>query len=270
MTATAKVDTAAPSIAVDAPTSLSGTGNQYYDSGSKTLYYRSTATGSFRLNSTSSDTHTAVQTVTYPDLSGVSGWSTSGTDSSWSNSATSPAGQNITAIDKAGNSANDTITITDDTTGPSGHTITLTGPDEPYYSGGSVTFGLGNGSDGGAGLDLSSATVTRETGTLSGSSCSSFVADGGTFSSPDTAVTTGHCYRYTFTIADNVGNVSAAATATAKVDTDDPSVSLSDPGTPVAGSITLNATASDPSTDVEQVVFERAPAGGSTWTTDRH
>ena len=108
--------------------------------------------------------------------------------------------------------------------------------------------------------------MTRETGTLSGDSCSGFSADAGTFTSPDTSVSNGHCYRYTFRIADKVANLSAPVTATAKVDTDNPTVSLTDPGTPVAGTIALSATASDPSTDIQQVVFERAPAGGSTWT----
>src|SRR4029078_13478555 len=87
VTATAKGDTKAPSISVDGPTPLSGAANQHYDSGSQTLFYRSTATGSFRLNSTSSDTHTTVQTVTYPQLSGVFGWSTSASDSTWVNAA---------------------------------------------------------------------------------------------------------------------------------------------------------------------------------------
>ena len=43
--------------------------------------------------------------------------------------------------------------------------------------------------------------------------------DGGTYTSPDTSVTGGHCYRYSFTIADRVGNVSSPVTAAAKVDT---------------------------------------------------
>src|SRR6266542_3392214 len=51
------------------------------------------------------------------------------------------------------------------------------------------------------------------------------------------------------------------------VDTGDPSVTLTDPGTPLAGVVSLGASASDASTAVQQVVFERAPAGGSTWTT---
>ncbi|HEY3017207.1 MAG TPA: Ig-like domain-containing protein, partial [Gaiellaceae bacterium] len=94
-----------------------------------------------------------------------------------------------------------------------------------------------------------------------------FSADAGTFTSPDTSVSGGHCYRYTFTIADNVGNISTAVTATAKVDTEDPSVSLDDPGTPVAGGVSLSATASDGETNIQLVTFERAPAGTSSWTT---
>ncbi|HTL23333.1 MAG TPA: chitobiase/beta-hexosaminidase C-terminal domain-containing protein, partial [Mycobacteriales bacterium] len=154
-----------------------------------------------------------------------------------------------------------------DSAAPTGQTITLTGPNAPYYTSNSVTFTTGNGSDADSGLDLSSAAVTRETGDLSGDSCSNFSADAGTFSSPDTVVSGGHCYRYTFTIADNVGHTSTPVTATAKIDTDNPSVSLTDPGTPIAGTVSLSAAASDASTSVQQVVFERSPAGAGTWTT---
>src|SRR5207247_360135 len=120
--------------------------------------------------------------------------------------------------------------ISDDTSAPSGQAITLTGATAPYFNTASVTFSLADGSDGsGSGLDTSSRTVTRETGTLSGDSCSGFSADAGSFTSPDTAVTGGHCYRYSFTIGDNVGNISSAVTATAKVDTNAPSISVSAP-----------------------------------------
>ena len=153
-----------------------------------------------------------------------------------------------------------------DNTPPSGQTIALTGANAPYFTSASVTFTTSNGSDADSGLDLSSAAVTRETGDLSGNSCTNFSSDAGTFTSPDNAVSGAHCYRYTFTIADNVGNVSAPVTATAKVDLDNPSVTLADPGTPVAGVVSLSANASDPSTGVQQVVFERSPAGASTWT----
>src|SRR5207302_11107318 len=154
-----------------------------------------------------------------------------------------------------------------DATPPTGQAITLTGAGAPYYGSAAVTFTTGNGSDADSGLDPSSAAVTRETGVLNGDSCSNFSADAGTFSSPDNSVSGGHCYRYSFTIADNVGYVSTPVTATAKVDTDNPSVALTDPGTPVAGVVSLSASASDASTAIQQVVFERSPAGASTWTT---
>jgi hypothetical protein len=276
VTATAKVDTQAPSVAVDAPTPLSGAGAQSYDATSKTLFFRSTATGSFRLNSTSSDAHTGVTGVAYPDLSGVSGWSTSGTDSSWNSGASSPGSRNITATDSAGNTASDAVTISDDIAAPTGQALTLTGAHAPYSNSASVTFSLTDGTDGsGSGVDTSTRTVTRETGDLAGGVCSNFSADGGTFTSPDTSVSGGHCYRYTFTIADRVGNVSSPVTATAKVDTDAPSVSVTAPveltgagnqyydaashtqyfrpsGT---GSFTLTATASDNESGVAQVAF---------------
>ena len=86
-----------------------------YRAATKTLYVRSTGSGSFRLESTSSDAHTAVRNVTYPDLSAVSGWATSGADNTWSTGATAPGARDVTATDKASNSATDTITIADDT-----------------------------------------------------------------------------------------------------------------------------------------------------------
>src|SRR5205823_3943026 len=107
------------------------------------------------------------------------------------------------------------ITIAADAAAPTGQSITLTGASAPYFSSTSVTFTLADGTDSGSGLDVSTRTVTRETGTLANGTCSSFTADGGTFTSPDTAVTSGHCYRYTFTVADNVGNVSAGVQAVA-------------------------------------------------------
>ena len=117
--------------------------------------------------------------------------------------------------------------------------------------------------------------MTRESATLSGDSCGTFSADPGTYSSPDTAVSNGNCYRYTFTITDNVGNTSSAVTATAKVDTQAPSLSLNAPTELTgsgdqyydgatqtqffrpagSGSFRLNATASDTETAVASVSF---------------
>src|SRR5207253_2356222 len=153
--------------------------------------------------------------------------------------------------------------------------IALTGASSPYYKSASVSFVLTDGADSASGLDTSTRTVTRESASLSGDSCGTFTADAGTFSSPDTAVSGGHCYRYTFRITDNVDNVSAAVTATAKVDTAVPTTAVTAPtelagagnqyydsGTKTqffrstgSGSFTLGATASDTHTAVAGVAF---------------
>src|SRR5207244_4126981 len=172
-----------------------------------------------------------------------------------------------------------------DSGAPTGQTITLTGASAPYFASSSLTFSLGDGADAGSGLDTSTRTVTRETGTLSGDTCTSFSLDAGTFSSPDNAVSSGHCYRYTFTIADNVGNTSAPVTTTAKVDTTAPNVAVTAPTELTgagnqyydapsqtqyfrpsgSGSFTLNANASDGESAVGGVAFPDV-SGVSGWS----
>ena len=61
------------------------------------------------------------------------------------------------------------------------------------------------------GSNTSSRLVQRASATLSDGACTGgFSSFGGSYSSPDTTVVSGNCYRYRFTIADNVGNVSTA------------------------------------------------------------
>src|SRR5439155_12989691 len=173
------------------------------------------------------------------------------------------------------------FTLTQDSTAPTGQSITLTGANAPYYGSASVSFSLVDGNDGsGSGVDTSSRAVTRESAPLTGDSCGTFTADGGTYSSPDTAVSNGTCYRYSFTITDNVGNESSSVTTTAKVDTQAPNVSLSAPTELTgagdqyydgaskteffrpagSGSFRLNATASDSETAVTSVSFPNISA----------
>src|SRR5439155_18030530 len=155
-------------------------------------------------------------------------------DYTWSSGAGAPGVRSITATNRAAIDGIATITLTGDSTAPSGQTLTLTGANAPYYGSASVGFSLGDGNDGsGSGLDTSTRNVSRQTGDLVAGNCSNFSPDVGAFSSPDTAVSTGHCYRYSFTIADNVGNVSGTVSATAKVDTDAPNTTIdSNPSDP--------------------------------------
>jgi chitinase len=65
---------------------------------------------------------------------------------------------------------------------------------------------------------------------------------------------------------DNAGNTTTSTTVTnRRVDNTAPTVSLTNPGTPLSGTVALAATASD-SVGVAGVSFERSPAGAGTWT----
>ena len=114
VTATAKVDTDAPIVAATAPTELTGAGNQYYDAGSQTQFFRPAGSGSFTLHATASDGQSGVAQVSFPNVIAVSGWAGSigGADStnpysspndySWSTGATAPGARSITATNAAG------------------------------------------------------------------------------------------------------------------------------------------------------------------------
>ncbi|HEY7396767.1 MAG TPA: Ig-like domain-containing protein [Gaiellaceae bacterium] len=279
---TAKVDTVAPTVTATAPTPLTDGGAQFWNGGTKRLYVRPSTSGSFTLNATTSDAETAIVSTTFPDLSGVAGWTGDGSTAtySWSSGAGAPGAQTISAADSAGNTGSDAISIVTDSTAPAGQTISITGG--AWHTGSSVAFVTGDGSDGGSGLDLSTRTVTRESAPLSGGSCGTFTADTGTFTSPDATVASGFCYRYEFTIADKVGNVSTGVSDTAMVDGSVPTVNVTAPtataGTaaqfyaagsktlfvnPAAGgSFTLAATASDAQSGLADVAFPDLSALG--------
>jgi chitinase len=66
---------------------------------------------------------------------------------------------------------------------------------------------------------------------------------------------------------DGAGNTTASTVVSSvRVDNVAPTVALADPGSPITNTVALSATASDGG-GIASVVFERAPTGGSTWTT---
>jgi hypothetical protein len=181
-----------------------------------TLFYRpGAAGGTFRVTATASDPETGITSVNFPAIANVTGGSSQTSspyreDYTWGPSTTDATSHNVVATNGATLTTNAPFTLTQDSTAPTGQTITLTGTSAApnYYNTNSVSFSLGDGSDGsGSGVDTATRTVTRESASLSGDTCGTFSADAGTFTSPDTSVSNGHCYRYTFTISDNVGNV---------------------------------------------------------------
>ncbi len=280
---TAKVDTSDPTVAIDTPDALTGAAAQYFDSATGTLWFNPASTGTFTLNATASDSESGVDHVTFPDLSAVSGFSGTGGDDatgsysspdsySWSAGAAAPGPRTIVATNAAGRTASATITISADSTAPSGQTIDTTGG--PWYTTASVPFTFGDGTDTGSGLDTSSRMIERASAPLSNGTCGQFSAYTGSYTSPDTSVQSGYCYRYRLTVSDRVGNASTPVeSAIAKIDTVDPAapaltISESDAGSSASGttlyynpqgsnsgSFTVTATTSDADSGVAGVTF---------------
>jgi chitinase len=96
--------------------------------------------------------------------------------------------------------------------------------------------------------------------------CSDTVTPWGSCAWNTTTVVDG-LYDLRAVVADVAGNTRTSATiASRRVDNDGPTVSLTDPGANLRGTVALSATATDP-VGMTSVVFERKPASGSTWTT---
>ncbi len=70
-----------------------------------------------------------------------------------------------------------------------------------------------------------------------------------------------------FSTAAYTATSAAPVTVTAANDWTPPTVAMTDPGSPLSGTVTLGATASDARSSVASVVIQRAPNGSGTWTT---
>ena len=100
-----------------------------------------------------------------------------------------------------------------------------------YYTSLSVPVSLGAATDtGGSGVNAATITVQRDTIGLTAGACGAFTGSWSTVTlsaGNDTTVTSGNCYRYRETAADNVGNSTTSAISNiAKVDNAGPTNSL--------------------------------------------
>ena len=269
-------------VTIDAPTELTGAGNQHYSAG--TLWFQPGGSGSFTLNATA---QSGVVSVTFPDVSATSGWagSTGGTDTTspysspvvytWAVGAAAPGAKTVLATTASAQTST-AITISADSTAPAGQTITLNGG--PFFSANSVPLTISRGTDAGAGVDPAADVVERAAAPLRNGVCGTF----GPFTAiplvggADNSVTTGNCYRWQLKVTDYVGNVSTASAAStdAKVDTSPPTApnllftGLLNAGVDgnvvyyqpkAAGSFTVNAVASDPESGVSRYSFPTIP-----------
>jgi hypothetical protein len=134
----------------------------------------------------------------------------------------------LTVTNGSGLTGTGSITISADSTAPSGQTIALAGG--PWFATTSVPLTIARGTDAGSGVDAIRDVVERASAPLTNGTCGTF----GSFAAvtlvngADTSVASGNCYRWQLKVTDNVGNVSAASTAStdAKVDTTPPTTPI--------------------------------------------
>lgn len=214
-------DPTAPTNAV----SLSSVSGGAYLAGT-TVYYRGTATGSFRVTNAVADAGSGPASSTTAALTGTAtGWShTPSTVSTpaggpyvsapfdWSAGTTSSPGETVTGRDVAGNTATTNLTFTNDSTAPTAGTIGY--PDG--ISGRTVSVSFTTGTDAGSGI--ASRRLQRAAATLTDSTCGSFGSftdigsDGPTSPYSDSGLAKA-CYKYRYVVTDRVGNQDVATSA---------------------------------------------------------
>jgi chitinase len=147
-----------------------------------------------------------------------------------------------------------------DNTGP-----TATMNDPGAYLGGTSVSLTAAGTDGGSGV----ASVKIQRSPAGGGTWTDVCTD---TSSPygcafdSTAVSDG-LYDFRAITTDNVGNTTTSSTVTnRRVDNTAPTAGLTDPGSSLRATVTLNATGTDGGSGVANVKIQRAPTGTSTWT----
>jgi hypothetical protein len=254
-----KIDTVAPSNAL----SLSDvTGDALLES--TTVWYRGVAAGSFTLTNGVSDALSGPASSATAALTGsTSGWSHApsvvsapaggpyvSAPFSWAAGSSSSPGETVTGRDVADNTATASLTFTDDSAGPTGGSVSvsgLVGTGTTYSTSTSLSVAFAAGSDAGAGLASSGFVLNRASATLTSSdgisdgTCGSFGAyaqvGGSDPSSPvsDVVPAAGTCYRYQYIVVDRLGNTTTYTSGDVKVDTSAPTTPTNGVITPVAG-----------------------------------
>ena len=134
-----------------------------------------------------------------------------------------------------------------------------------YLAGTTVALSA-TGTDGGSGVaNLKIQRSPAGAGTWTDVCTDASSPYGCTFDS--TAVSDG-LYDFRAITTDNAGNTTTSSTVTnRRVDNTAPTAGLTDPGSPLRATVTLNATGTDGGSGVLNVAIQRAPTGTSTWTT---
>jgi hypothetical protein len=164
-------------------------------------------------------------------------------------------------VDNAGFSTTTaTIQVRIDNTAPS--SATLNNPGTSLS--GNVTLS-GTAADAGSGIASWAAQYRLSGGSTWTNACSDTTSSYSC--SFATAGVADGVYDLRALATDQAGNTLGSTVRTSiRIDNVAPTVALTDPGSPLSGTVTLNATASDGG-GIASVTIQRAPTGTSTWTT---
>src|SRR5262249_4727398 len=225
------IDTGPPTVTITAPTTyINGSDPSTYTVAASTPDTDVTRVDFYECSNASAACSTGTWTQFDSDNTApyTGAWTTPGADGTRAIRAV--------AVDAALNTGADVRTITIDRTAPSG--VTVSYPNG--YVSGSFAITTNNGPD--ADVDVTTATLERETGTLANDACASY--SGWTAaSSPDT-VASGECTVYRFRIADDAGNWTTATSPDEfKSDTAAPTSAQADPGANLRQTVTLTSSA---------------------------
>lgn len=193
------------------------------------LYYRGDAAGSFTLTNALTDAGSGPASSQTAALTGTTtGWthtpSTVSTPAggpyvsntfSWTAGTTSGPGEVVIGSDVAGNTAATALTMVNDSTNPSGGSISYT---NGYTSGTSVVVTYTSGTDAGSGVDSTLARIKRSVAPLTGGVCGTYLTNNNYALNPtspytDSNLSSGNCYTYQYVTTDNVGHTSFASSA---------------------------------------------------------
>jgi hypothetical protein len=301
---TVTVDVTAPVNSI----SLSGVSGNVVTSGN-TIYYRGAASGSFTLTNAVSDAGSGPASSATATLTGTpTGWthipSTVSTPAagpyvsnpfSWTASTTTSPTEVVTGRDVANNATGTTLTFVNDSTGPTGGSVSasaLVGTGFLYAISATLSLNLVKGTDPMSGVATTGAQLLRATATLTSGgtadgTCGSYgtytlVTGGNDPASPESDLVADQaCYKYQYVVADTLGNSTAYTSADIKVDltvpTPAPSLSFGAftntywssgsivyyRGAAASGSFTATASATDPRSGIFSYAF---PVLGTNWT----
>jgi hypothetical protein len=142
-------------------------------------------------------------------------------------------------------------------------TAGITDPGTPLHQSVNVSLSGTDGGSGVASIKLQSSPAGLNTWTDACSDTTSPYA-----CSWDTTAVSDGLYDLRAVTTDNAGNATNSSTVTSRrVDNTPPTAGLTDPGSPLRGTVTLNATGTDGGSGVLNVQIQRAPTGTSTWAT---